>query len=174
MGGAPKGLLAAPKTGEPLVTRLARLATSRGYRVVLVGDNPAYATLCLPVIHDQPSGVGPLGGLSALVHAAELEGAAAVALACDLPFVTEDLLGRLERHAADAAIVAPYLDERWQPLFARYDPAQTRPRIDALLERGERALQRLFASVGDGVSALPLSPGEAALLRDWDRPEDVI
>jgi molybdopterin-guanine dinucleotide biosynthesis protein A len=170
MGGKPKGLLAAPDSGEPLVLRTARLAREAGCEVVLVGRAEAYAGLGLPAIEDRPAGVGPLGGLAALLEAARARQCpAAIAIACDLPRVSSELIARLGRHALEAAMVAPADGQ----LFARYSTEEVLPVVLELLGRGERALRRVTEALGPRAMRLPLEPGERELLGDWDAPEDL-
>jgi molybdenum cofactor guanylyltransferase len=176
MGGVPKGTLPAPDEAGSLVQRLVRISNeaSGGEPPVLVGDAGAYRDLGLLEIADEPAGIGPLGGLLALLGYAKSHGKTrVVALACDLPFVTAPLLERLLEHARKAAAVAPRLDGRWQPLCARYAPEPVLAAAHATLANGERALQRVFQRLGPHASALPLEAQDSELLRDWDRPEDI-
>lgn len=177
MGGAAKGLLPAPDSGEPLVVRLRRLAESLDLRCILVGAAPAYAGLGLPLIADEPPGIGPLGGLRALLLAAE--SAPVIALACDLPFVSRELLARLS--AVDAGessdslragmdVVAAKRQQRWEPLCARYNPSVL-PVLDAALTQGERSFQGLLRRLR--VHELRLPPEQEHELGDWDTPEDL-
>ena len=173
MGGIAKGLLVAPGGDEPIVSRLARLAREAypSSRVVLVGDNAAYAGLGLQALADAPMGVGPLGGLCALLDAADRERAgAAVALACDLPFVSGALLARLSAERLDADALAPRPGGVWQPLFARYAPGPASIAGRAALEAGERSLYRVLERLGERTAELELSPEEEAALTDWDEP----
>jgi molybdopterin-guanine dinucleotide biosynthesis protein A len=157
MGGRAKGLLLTPD-GETIVDRWRRLFGALGLPCLLVGVRPEYAELGLPVVPDDPPGVGPLGGLAAL-----LARGSAVAVACDMPYATEALLGRLLA-APDAPIVAPRHDDgRWEPLFARYDAAVL-PCVRARLERRALSLQGLLDEAG----AVPLPVSEWDELRDWD------
>ncbi len=170
MGGRPKGLLAAPDTGESLVARAVRLARELGAEPVLVGAADAYEHVArdVTVVGDEPAGVGPLGGLCGLLsYAGDRE---AIALACDMPHVTLDDLRALAAAHPDAACVAARRDEGapWEPFFARYDPARVLPEARAMAARGERSLQALLARVG----TLPVAVGARAL-DDWDAPEDV-
>ncbi len=170
MGGAPKGLLPAPDTGEALVVRAARCCTEAGITPVLVGRAEAYraALPTLSVIDDDPPGCGPLGGLHALLrHAAR---GVVVALACDLPYLTADALRALRDAPDDATVVAPRagVDAPWEPLLARYDVARALPAVEAALAAGRHGLQPVLRALG--VRALPLP---AACLIDWDSPGDL-
>lgn len=175
MGGVAKGLLPAPDTGEPIALRLARICREAvpGARVVLVGVRPEYAGLGLETLADDPAGVGPLGGLRSLLLEGVRAGApSVVALACDLPFVTTEMVRSVGRHAPSAAAVAPHVDGKWQPLFARYQPSRVEPLVTAQLAGGHRSLWSVLDALGEAAVALPLAPPERALLRDWDDPED--
>jgi molybdopterin-guanine dinucleotide biosynthesis protein A len=123
----------------------------------------------LPVLPDEPPGVGPLGGLIALLRHAGTS--PALAFACDMPFVSRALVERLLAAPSDAPIVAPRRDARWEPLCARYEPARVLPLALARAASPHHALQALLDEAG--AVALPLLPHEAAELRDWDTPADV-
>src|SRR5262245_57454884 len=127
LGGAAKGLLRAPGTNEPLVSRLARVTREAipDSEFVLVGDAHDYAELGYASIADEPRGVGPLGALIALLSHAEQRGRDAIALAADLPFVSRELVTRLAEHSPESAAVAPLVDGIWHPLFARYESGRS-------------------------------------------------
>lgn len=140
----------------------------------LVGESSAYVASGVLRIDDEPSGVGPMGGLRAFLRALPPHTTGLV-IAGDLPFLSPLLIARLACEAPSAAVLAPReLDGRWQPLFARYLPEAVLPEIDAALASGETSLQRLFARLRERAQALELSTTERELLRDWDRPCDVI
>lgn len=167
MGGQPKGMMTAPD-GRPIVQRWRDLLRGVGAHVVLVGRASAFADLGLDVLEDQPEGVGPLGGLSALLAAAG--DGLALAVACDMPYVGPSLVARLV-DAAPAAIVAPRRGGRWEPLFARYDARVVRPIVAELLATGRHALQAVCDA--GGATPLTLTADEERELRDWDAPSDV-
>jgi molybdopterin-guanine dinucleotide biosynthesis protein A len=176
MGGVAKGLLAAPGSTETLIERLLRMSHQAlgAHEAALVGRAPAYAGLGLPFLEDSPPGVGPLGGLCALLEtAAERRTSAVIALACDLPHVSARLIEQLGSHAPTAAAVAPRPDGIWQPLLARYDPERALQAARAALEAGERALYCVLDRLGTDAVELPLAAGEVDLLRDWDEPSDL-
>ena len=142
--------------------------------IYLVGESSAYSASGVQRIADEPSGVGPIGGLRAFSRALPPL-TSGLAIAGDLPFLTAQLIARLASDTPSAAVLAPReLDGRWQPLFARYLPERVLPVIDAVLASGETSLQRLFARLGAHAQPLELSTTERDLLRDWDRPCDVI
>jgi molybdopterin-guanine dinucleotide biosynthesis protein A len=173
MGGIAKGLLPAPDSGEPLVVRLSRLCMERGLEVVLVGSALSYAR-ALPQLRMLPDGDGidgPLGGLAALLSFSQER--PAIALACDLPFVTSALLERLSTQASNADVLSMRLgpDAPWEPLLARYASARVLPVLQSAAHQGIRSFQKLFALLQ--VEALALGDAERPQLRDWDSPGDL-
>ncbi len=174
MGGVAKGNLRVP-SGERLLERAlvevrAALPTAE---VVLVGSGAAYADLGLVELPDAPGGIGPLGGLRALLLAAIEKGhPGALALACDLPYISRQFLSRLSAESPTADYLSPREGELWQPLAARWSVACL-PAVEQTLVAGERALQRVVARLGAAAHELPLSAAELAELRDWDEPSDM-
>ena len=171
LGGVDKARLPAPDTGEPLYGRLLRLAREVGAEPVLLGRTAGEVD-GVRRLADAPAGVGPLGGLGALVH--EAAGRPAALLACDLPYVERPLLRRLLREAPSAAVLAPRIGPggKWEVMFARYDSNALRGPLSAAVAAGEHSLQRLLRDVD--VCELELSTSERRQLRDWDTPEDLL
>ena len=168
MGGRAKGLMQAPD-GRTIIERWLAILRAIGVaEVILVGVHPAYAGLGLEALEDEPKGIGPLGGLVALLRRAGT--GRALALACDMPFVSSDLLARIVA-AHDAPIVAPRLGDRWEPLCARYEAAWVLPIARRRVITADHSLQRLLDEAS--AAELPLLPHDAEELRDWDAPEDV-
>jgi molybdenum cofactor guanylyltransferase len=168
MGGRDKSLLPAPDTGETLLARLLRLLAEVGLESVIVGGaGEGGARLA-----DDPPHIGPIGGLcSLLAHAGDRP---AIALACDLPYVSAELIARLAADASRPAVLAPRDPEsgKWQPLFARYDSPRVLPQLRAEVARGARSFQSVLR--GLEVAELTLSAAEQAQLRDWDEPADLL
>ena len=194
MGGRPKGWLLAPRDpggrgGAPRVSVLERtVALARGCcdEVFLVGRAEAYAALGVPAIDDATAAEGarvegPLAGLVALLE--RVGSGEAIALACDMPYLTRAMFERLAAFAPGAPAVAPREPCEaplareaegatiWSPLFARYDAARAGAVARAKLESGERSLRAVLDAVD--TRELPLSPDERLALRDWDAPGDV-
>ena len=167
MGGAAKGLLVGPD-GRPIVERMRDLLQGMGLDVVLVGEDARYDSLGLRAVADEPSGIGPLGGLMGLLQHADDQ--VVVAIACDMPFIQAPLVEQLLA-APRASVVAPRQGTRWEPLFARYAPESVLSAARARASRGERSLQGLLDAVG--ARELVLTEDEWRQLRDWDTPSDV-
>lgn len=168
MGRVAKGMLGAPGGGTLIERWLEVLRAAAIDEVILVGRDAAYAELPLDVLDDEPRGIGPLGGLVALLRYAA--GRPSLAVACDMPFVSESLVARL-LEAPPAPVVAPRRGDRWEPLCARYDPARVLPLARAHVAAGDHSLQRLLHAAGAQV--LMISAEEERELHDWDRPEDM-
>jgi molybdopterin-guanine dinucleotide biosynthesis protein A len=179
MGGVAKGWLT--HQGRPLIERLLDACRAAALpdelsAVYLIGNVSAYVQTRVAALPDDPAGVGPMGGLRALLLEASRIGRDAVALAVDLPYVDAALIRRLYEEEPEAIALAPRQENRWQPLFARYRPAALLPVIDAALTAGHSSLQILFADLARLSAHTPelvLSAAEELALRDWDRPSDM-
>lgn len=172
MGGFPKGLLIEPTRGLPVVGRLLELAQGLLLHAVFVGDASPYRQLAptLPELRDAPPGIGPLGGLVALLRAAA--DAPVLCVACDMPFVTAELLLRLRDEHRDAAALAPRTAEGlWEPLCARYHAPSALRVCEAMLAEGQHSLQHLLTRLSARV--LAVDAHEAQQLTDWDAPGDM-
>ncbi len=165
--GSAKGLLVID--GRPLLARLLDVCAAAGFKPVLVGRRAEYANYTQwPVVPDSPAGIGPAGGLGALLDFASEP---VIAVACDMPFVTGDLLARLRDEAPAAAALAPQREGRWEPLCARYDAARVAPLLRARVARNQLGLQGLLQEAG--AQTLALRADEERALVDWDTPADV-
>ena len=175
LGGVAKGNLDAPDGGT-LVDRSLRLLEGLGIPVVLVGpsrgirpDQGSHTIAC----EDEPPGIGPLGGLIALLrHAGDSR---VLALACDMPFVSTKLLVR-ELLAFDPRArpsSRPAASGIWEPSA----PCTPRPRVlpiaaVARAALGARSLQGLLDGAGRDRAAASMRPATSSS-RDWDTPEDL-
>jgi len=174
MGGAPKGLLPLPGPAhETLVARAVRVVREAGLRPVFIGHAPWLGDVApdVPRWTDRHTGIGPMGGLATLL--AQSDGVYAIALACDMPYVTAAMLARLASVETNAAIVAPRMTRGtgWEALCARYHRDRVSSVIEALVASRRYALQAAFDELP--VEPLLLGDSEAAALRDWDAPSDV-
>lgn len=172
MGGRPKGMLRGP-SGDTLVARWKSLFDVLAVPCVLVGERAreAYAESEIPLIADARAGddLGPLGGVVALLeHAGERS---AIAVACDMPYVSLELVRRLALAPARSPALAARRDGRWEPFFARYDAKAVLATARAHADARRGSLQMLLDAVK--AEELAMTPAEHAELRDWDRPEDV-
>lgn len=175
MGGFPKGNLQAPGSALTLLERLIEeaRAASAATPLVLVGNAEPYASLSLPALADQPPGIGPIGGLGALLEQARSAGKThVVALACDLPRLDRTLIARLLEQEPQAAALVAQQGVIRNPLIARYEVERARAALTQTLAEDRRSLQAVLDQLGPSVACLELSAVEKALLDDWDTPAD--
>src|SRR5690606_25117433 len=121
-----------------------------------------YEALGLEALADDPPGIGPLGGLRALLRAAREKGpnTLALALACDLPHFTLSLLDRVAYFGESHLTVVPRVGSVYQPLFARYAPESALNAADASLAARDTSLQGVLEHLGPLLVDLPLLEGE--------------
>jgi molybdopterin-guanine dinucleotide biosynthesis protein A len=143
--GAAKPL--APLGGRPLIAWPLAAAAAAGLRAVVV----AKSTTPLPPVDVEvwlePD--TPRHPLTGLVCALERCGGAVVAVGCDQPWLTPDLLTRL---AAAAGCAAPLVGDTFEPFPARYPPAA----LDALRagRDAQAPVRRVLAELGPQSIAL--------------------
>lgn len=174
MRGLPKGLLQPPGQSLTVVQRLINGLNAVGIRdVVLVGKHPAYASIPLPVVDDAAVGEGPIAGLLGLVTRAErAQFEFVLAIACDMPTVTLELLSRLLRERHDAAALVPR-SMQFEPLCARYRVKSVLPHLIRMANAGQYRLMHLLDVLKGGCVPLHVEPGEYGTLLDWDSPSDL-
>lgn len=104
--------------GTLLSHALDRLRLVCGAVAISSGAAPRYEDAGAPLVLDDPSGAGPLGGLAAVLAHARTP--LALVLAVDLPFVTPELLRFLLDSAGGADAVVPVTGDGPHPLCAVY------------------------------------------------------
>jgi molybdopterin-guanine dinucleotide biosynthesis protein A len=176
--GTPKGLLRLEPNGATIIDALVHEGSGAGLDAVLVGDAEPYEGVApgVPRIADEPPGAGPLGGLrAAIVEAASRGHHAVVAVACDMPLVSRQVLSQVAdaTERSEAAVVAPRraATAPWEPMLAGYVVRRLAPVLDEALAQGVRSFQSLFARLD--VASLPLTSAIETALTDWDTPDDV-
>jgi molybdopterin-guanine dinucleotide biosynthesis protein A len=136
--------------GELIAVRAIQVLGEAADRVVLVAnDGEAFKSLGLETRPDLRPGLGALGGIfTAVSWAEELGYRGALVAACDMPFLSAGLLGRLAEDAEADEVVAPESESRrgLEPLCAFYG-AGCRAAIEAALDRGDRAVISFFPNV---------------------------
>jgi molybdenum cofactor guanylyltransferase len=128
--GVPKA--GAVLAGRPLITFPVEAVRAAGLDAVVVAkpETPLPEVGCR-VIHDDDARSHPAAGIVAALRAAG--GEAIMAVACDMPFVTPELIDFLA--GLDAAAAVPRVAGRLEPLLARYAPASVSV-LEAAIERG--------------------------------------
>jgi molybdopterin-guanine dinucleotide biosynthesis protein A len=99
--------------GEPLGRRPIDALVAAGLDVMLVGAREEHSALPGRAVEDLWPGEGPVGAVLTSLHAAFLAGSTAVvALACDLPAVTQEAVQALVDAAGPRHVVIATVDGR--------------------------------------------------------------
>jgi molybdopterin-guanine dinucleotide biosynthesis protein A len=140
LGGADKAALMIG--GSRIIDRQLAVLTAMAGEVLIVANDPhRYAAFQIPVIPDVVPGAGALGGVYTALQAAH--GDLVVVLACDLPFVTRELLDRLiAEMMPDDDVVMPRSERGLEPLCAVYR-TRAAPVLRARIDRGALQMSAL-------------------------------
>lgn len=126
-------------------------------------------TYSVPTLTDRRANAGPLAGLDAAF--ARAPDAAWLVLACDLPFLTEDILTELVNARdpeAGATCFLSRFDSKPEPLCTIYEPSAA-ANLQNLLDEDVRCARKFLFSLERKELELP----EAAALDNCNRPEDL-
>ena len=105
--------------GSRLIDIVAGLLTSIFTRTVLITNSPEeYSYLGLPIRKDLIRGLGPIGGI--LTGLEDISDEAGFFIACDMPFVSEDLIRYIVSVRGEFDAVVPKIDWKIEPLHALY------------------------------------------------------
>lgn len=144
---------------------------------LLIGSRRrSYLPEGVPQVLDRRAGLGPMAGLESALELAE--GRAVFLLACDLPYVSTELVRFLigsRGEESDALAIVPRVGGRVQPLCGVYEPDSLQT-VRGNLENGRLAMSDLLDSVSVKVIDLEgagLDLG-ADLLRNINTPEDLV
>jgi molybdopterin-guanine dinucleotide biosynthesis protein A len=157
-----------PVGGVPMGIRAGRALMEAASPVLAVGPDPG---LGLATVKDDRR--GPLAALAAGMRrlADDGFGGPVLLVACDLPFLTADLLTLLadELTGAGAGAAVPVAGGHLQPIAACYAPSVL-PVAEELLERGELSMRALLDKIA--VHQVPADAWTRALT-DVDTPADL-
>lgn len=123
----------------------------------------------LPRIEDRITGIGPLGGI--LSAQMEYPGAAWLVLACDLPFVTKDVLGHLKALRNPTRLATAFCSTRDalpEPLCAVFEP-KSHLRLLNFLGMGVHCPRKILVNSRTWLLDLP----EAHALDNLNTPADL-
>jgi molybdopterin-guanine dinucleotide biosynthesis protein A len=177
--GEPKAL--AEVGGVRIVDRVLLALHDAAPEVVLIANDATLArAIGLPARPDAQPDLGALGGIhAALLWAQERSVAGVLAVACDMPFVSADLLRRLRDRAdaedtPDAVLPASDGPRGIEPLCAWYG-VTCLPALEDAIERGDHRMIGFHGGVR--VVTLPIDEvatfGDPALLfMNVNTPED--
>ncbi len=144
LGGRDKAWL--ERDGVPQVVALTDAMTAQVDAVLVSANRNAerYMSHGLRAIHDRHAGIGPLGGLDALV--AECRSEWLLTLPVDALSIPDDLIARLTDACSDVCGGSVVIDDEGrQPLVALWRIAALRVAIDAAIASSDFAMHALQA-----------------------------
>lgn len=160
--------------GQPLWARQIETLRSLGPQGILVSarTKPAWLPADAELLLDDPPSRGPLSGLTKALAA--MRTTHLVALAVDMPFMTNEELGKICSLAHIGCGVVPMIDDRAEPLTAVY-PAETLPYFASALAGTDFSLQGLVRKLaGDKKVRLYAVPVENEhLYRSTNEPGEL-
>ena len=119
LGGLNKaGLVLHPGGASILDCQLTRLGRVVDQTIIIANDAERFAGAGVPVIADLVPGGGALGALYTAVHSAQTD--RTLVVACDMPFLSESLLGHLVEAGRTVDIAIPRTARGYEPLCATY------------------------------------------------------
>ena len=130
--------------GRAILDRQLEVLTCLTDDILLIGRPPGDAPAGARAVPDRTPGLGPLGGLDTALSAARDEHL--LLLACDMPFVSTELLRYLLSLAAEADVVVPRTDRGYHPLCAVYARA-CHGTVTRRLAQGELRMTALLGEV---------------------------
>ena len=133
-GGQDKGRLVVE--GRTIIVRQVEVLQRVASELLIVAPDAArFADLPVSVVSDRQPGLGAIGGIDAALHATPL--AQVIVIACDLPFLTSDLLAHLVALSVGRDGAWIRTNRGVEPLVACYHTA-ARTRVTAYIEGGGR------------------------------------
>jgi molybdopterin-guanine dinucleotide biosynthesis protein A len=143
MGGRPKALM--DLGGGRIIERVLRAIEDVVDDVLLVTNNPElYGFLGVPMVGDVYPDGGSLGGIYSGLQAAP--GDAAFTVACDMPFLSPEVVRLVVARAPEGDVVIPRVGGQYETLHAVYGRACL-PHMKARLEAGRLKIVGFFEDV---------------------------
>ncbi|MEY2480307.1 MAG: molybdenum cofactor guanylyltransferase [Verrucomicrobiota bacterium] len=134
--------------------------------------DPAWRPREAQFVGDESPSRGPLSGIAATL--AKMGTSHLLALAIDMPFMSEDFLRALCNLAAPGRGVLPMIGDWAEPLAAIY-PAEVYVDLASALSGADFSLQSVTKRLlkTRKLSALPIAPGDEHLFRNLNEPDDL-
>lgn len=132
--------------GQPMIQHVLARLVGLGDETLVTSNNPdALEFLDLPLVSDEDPGAGALYGLRTALRAAR--GDRVLIVACDMPFVNRLLLEHLIVLSANADVVVPRWNDRYQTMQSVYARKKCLKAVEAALEQGERRMISFYPQV---------------------------
>ncbi len=127
--------------GRGIVAHLAAECAKVCREVLIVSDSGQKFSLpAAREIADRYQDAGPMGGLQAGLAAARYD--ICLLMACDMPFLSAELMAVFLQNAAGRQLVLPQNGQDLEPMFGIYHRSLL-PKVEALLAAGRRSLLNL-------------------------------
>lgn len=140
--GTNKALLRLAPDGLTVIELVVAAVQHVTTEVVLVGAQPDQAGYPkLPWVPDDPTGIGPLGGIQAALASAHHD--RLLIVACDMPFLEPALLRYMAAQPPDYDLLLPEIGQQLQPMHAIYHRSSL-PVITRHLAGGDYRVQGWF------------------------------
>jgi len=160
--------------GAPLWERQLKLLSALGLQQLFVSARsmPEWLPHEVELLLDDPPSRGPLSGLTNALSA--MRTTHLIALAVDMPFMNDEEMRELLRHATAESGVVPIIGQQAEPLAAIY-PAQAAADFIAALSGPDFSLQRIVRRLNANgkIRLLAISETKAPLYRSVNEPGDV-
>jgi molybdopterin-guanine dinucleotide biosynthesis protein A len=133
--------------GQTLIARTVQILAPISDDIVVVTnaqENYAHLTLDVRFVPDEQPGAGALMGVYSGLKAALND--SAIAVACDMPFLSVSLLRYMLPRSASHDVVVPRIGEFLEPLHAIYSK-RCMPFMEALLKQGRKQIIAFFGDV---------------------------
>jgi molybdopterin-guanine dinucleotide biosynthesis protein A len=131
--------------GVRLIERAVRVMQALFREVILLTNTPhEYAYLGLPMVEDLIKGLGPLGGVYTGLETIRCD--AGFFVACDMPFLNQDLIVHLVESRKGFDVVVPRIGWMIEPLHAVYTK-KCLPGIRHLIDVKKYQIVNLFPSI---------------------------
>lgn len=123
----------------------------------------------ITVVRDGLTDAGPLAGIAAALSQAETTHL--IVLAVDLPQMQAVWFDALREDCAMDVGAVGKRDGLYEPLAAIY-PCSLRESAEQALQSDDRSLQRFIARADVAMKSREISPTQAGLFANWNRPSD--
>jgi molybdenum cofactor guanylyltransferase len=131
--------------GEPMIRRIIRAFSPVTNSIGIIANSPEYARLGLPVYADTHIGMGPIEAIRTALSNCPTD--YSILAACDMPFISSDLLSFLiARQSGYDAVVPMDPDGNIEPLCAAYS-THVLPVVTALIGAGQRKPSLIYELV---------------------------
>jgi molybdopterin-guanine dinucleotide biosynthesis protein A len=131
--------------GIRLIERVIRVMEPLFERLIIITNTPQdYAYLKLPMVEDLIKGLGPLGGVFTGLQT--MSDDAGFFVACDMPFLSGELIHHMVDVLEDFDAVVPKVDWKIEALHAIYTK-RCIPAIEKLIDNKEYQVIKFFKSI---------------------------